>query len=45
MAREQYTAELKQLRDELAKAQARGEEAAQMRSELERTTIIPGHWT
>ncbi|SFL57507.1 hypothetical protein SAMN04244574_04688, partial [Azotobacter beijerinckii] len=35
MAREQHTAELKQLRDELAKAQARGEEAARMRGELD----------
>jgi len=42
MASEQHTAELKQLRDELAKAQARGEEAssareaaARMRGELE----------
>jgi len=32
---EQHTAELKQLRDELAKAQARGEEAARMRGELD----------
>jgi len=35
MASEQHTAELKQLRDELAKAQARGEEAARMRGELD----------
>ncbi|WP_233094050.1 hypothetical protein [Azotobacter chroococcum] len=35
MAREQHTAELKQLRDELAKAQARGEEAARMHGELD----------